>query len=250
MNGIRPADALPNRDQSLLKIIAVLTMVVDHVGVIFFPSETFLRVIGRIAFPLFCWGIVIGLERTRDWRRYALRLLVLAAVTQPFYMLALSHDWHEFNVMATLLLGLLGIQGIRARWHFSQFWGPVLVLLVAAAFRMDYGWRGVLLIILMHLARDSRGGLAALMVSFCLYWGAGGSAIPRGLIAALTGTPLAPFNRSMSEFFSLFKLQSLAVLSLPLMLANTDSGLKIPKWLSYLAYPGHLLILWLVSLLL
>ncbi len=240
----------PNRDQSLFKIVAILTMMVDHIGVIFFPSVTLLRIIGRIAFPLFCWGIVIGLERTRDWKRYSLRLLALAIISQPFYMLALSHSWLQLNVMATLLLGLLAIQGIRAKWHFSQIWVPALCLLIAASFQMDYGWRGVLLIILMHLIRDSRSGLATLMVTFCLYWGAGGSVIPRDIITALTGTPFAPFNRAMSEFLGLFKLQSLAILPLPLMLIQTDSGLKVPKWLSYAAYPGHLLLLWLLSLML
>ncbi len=238
----------PNRDQALLKIVAILTMMVDHAGVIFFPSVTLLRIIGRIAFPLFCWGIVIGLERTRDWKRYSLRLLAFAVVSQPFYMLALSHDWLQFNVLATLLLGFLAIQGIQAKWHFSQIWAPAACLLAAAAFQMDYGWRGVLLIILMHLTRDSRSGLAALMVAFCLYWGGGGSVIPRGIISALTTTPFTPVNHAVSELLGLFRLQSLALLSLPLMLIRTDSGLRVPKWLSYAAYPGHLLLFWLLSL--
>lgn len=241
-------DKRPNRDQALLKIVAILTMMVDHAGVMFFPSVTFLRVIGRIAFPLFCWGIVVGLERTRDWKRYALRLLAFGVVSQPFFMLALSHSWMQFNVMATLLLGFLAIKGIRSKWHFSQVWGPVICLLIAAAFQMDYGWRGVLLIILMYLARDSRGGLSALMVAFCLYWGGGGSVIPRGIISALTVTPMPLFNRAMGELLGLFRLQSLAILSLPLMLIQTDSGLKVPKWISYAAYPGHLLLYWLLSL--
>ena len=69
MTAVPQKVSLPNRDQSLIKLVAVLTMVVDHTGVIFFPGVLWLRVIGRIAFPLFCWGIVIGAERTRDWRR-------------------------------------------------------------------------------------------------------------------------------------------------------------------------------------
>lgn len=240
----------PNRDQALIKLVAVVSMILDHTGVIFFPSVLWLRLLGRLAFPLFCWGVVIGLERTRDWRRYALRLFLSALVSQPFFMLALRHTWDQFNVLATLLLGLLSIVGIREKRHFSHIWAPALGLVLGAAFQMDYGWRGVLLIILMHLARDSKGGLAALMVAFCLYWGSGGTVLPQPMVRFLTGTPLVYFNRAMSSLLNVFSLQTMAILSLPLMLINTHSGLRVPKWFSYLVYPGHLLLLWALSCLL
>lgn len=239
-----------NKDQGLLRTVAILTMIVDHVGVMFFPSVIGLRIIGRIAFPLFAWGIAVGAEKTRDWRIYALRLFILALASQPFFMLALTHSWSQLNVLATLLLGMLAIQGIRINRYGSAFWGPALCLLLAAAYQMDYGWRGVLLILLMYLVRNSRGGLAALMVTFCLYWGGGGSILPQPVISFFTQTPLMPFNRAMNAFLSLFKLQSMAILALPIMLAPTRSGIRFPKWLSYAAYPGHLLILWLLSLVL
>lgn len=239
----------PNKDQSLLKMVAILTMMVDHVGVIFFPGVLWFRIIGRIAFPLFCWGVVLGVERSSNWRLYGLRLVILAFVSQPFYMLALNHTWVQLNVIATLLLGFLAIIGIREKWHFSQVWAPVLCLLVAAGFQMDYGWRGVLLIILMHLAKDSRGGLAALMLAFCLYWGGGATVVPQSWVHALTNTPVQPLNQALREMLGLFKVQSLAILALPLMLISTKSGLRLPKWFSYAAYPVHLCILWLLSLL-
>lgn len=240
----------PNRDQALIKLVAIITMVIDHTGVIFFPGVLWLRMIGRIAFPLFCWGIVIGFERTRDRRKYALRLFLIALVSQPFFMMALTHTWYQFNVMATLLLGLLAIVGIREKWAYSHIWAPLLALLVSAGFQMDYGWRGVLLIILMYFAKDSKGGLAALMVAFCLYWGSGGTVFPRGFVAFLTGTPLLPLNRAVSTLLNAISLQTLAVLSLPMMLINTASGLRFPKWFSYLVYPGHLFLLWLLATLL
>lgn len=237
----------PNKDQSLLKLVAIITMVIDHVGVVFFPSQIIFRVIGRIAFPLFAWGIAVGAEKTKNWPLYALRLLIIGIVTQPFFMLALNHTWSQFNVMATLLLGLLAIVGIRYKWFLSQVWAPVLCLLLSAAFQMDYGWRGVLLIILMYLTRNSRGGLIALMTAFCLYWGGGSSVLPREFVSSLTQTPLQPLNNALNEFFFLFRLQSLAILALPLMLIQTNSGYRMPKWLGYMAYPGHLLILWLLT---
>lgn len=236
----------PNQDQSLLKLVAVLTMLVDHTGVIFFPGVLWLRIIGRIAFPLFCWGLVLGVERTRNWQRYGLRLLLLAVVSQPFYMLALNHTWMQWNVIVTLLLGFLAIVGIKEKWYYSQLWAPVLCLALAAGFQMDYGWRGVLLIILMHLTRHSRTGLASLMLVFCLYWGGGPVMLP-GWVSALSSTSCMPFNQAMREFFGLFKTQTMAILALPFMLVQTKSGLRLPKWFSYAAYPLHLLLLWLIA---
>ena len=56
----------PNQDHGLLQLAAMVTMVIDHIGVVFFPGLKILRVIGRIAFPLFCWGIAVGAEKTRS----------------------------------------------------------------------------------------------------------------------------------------------------------------------------------------
>lgn len=247
-NGISPE---LNTDLGFLKIVAMITMLIDHIGAIFFPGVTELRVIGRIAFPLFCWGVATGSVYTKSLPKYALRLLVGGLIAQPFYMLALRHSIHEWNVMATLLLGLLAIIGIQKRQWYSHIWAPLLCLCLAAIQQMDYGWRGVLLIILMYLARQSRGGLAALMVSFCLYWGSGSSEVSRLFGLSIKpqvgiGSPLSPV---VSMVFSFMRLQGLAILSLPFMLFQTKTGLRVPRWLAYSMYPGHLLILWLMKLL-
>ncbi|MGI6687505.1 MAG: TraX family protein [Christensenellales bacterium] len=236
----------PNEDHGLMQVVAIVTMVIDHVGVVFFPGVQLFRIIGRIAFPLFCWGIAMGAEKTRSFYRYALRLLLLGLIAQPFYMKALNHTWQELNVLATLLLGLLAIRGIQIRRYASAVWGPLLCLIIAAAFRMDYGWQGVLLIILMYLARHTAGGLAALMISFCLLWGARSSPV---FYDFALETGCMPLDQGVATLVSLISLQFLAILALPLMVIRTDSGIRLPKWLSYAAYPGHLLILWLIKLL-
>ncbi|MDD4080277.1 MAG: TraX family protein [Eubacteriales bacterium] len=238
--------AAPNTDHGLIQVAAIVTMIIDHVGAVFFPRLTFLRVIGRIAFPLFCWGIAVGAARTRNFTRYALRLLALGIIAQPFYMLALNHTWNQLNVLATLLLGLLAIRGMQVRRYGSFVWAPAICLLVATAVTMDYGWQGVLLIILMYLARHTRGGLAALMVSFCLLWGTGSFAVFRGVSL---NTGFLMLDQAINSHISRISLQFLAILALPLMMVRTDSGIRLPKWLSYAAYPGHLLILWLIKLL-
>ncbi len=240
-----------NTDTGLIKTIAILTMIVDHIGVIFFPGSLWLRVIGRIAFPLFCWGIVVGAVFTRDWRGYALRLFVLAVVCQGAYMLALRHGWLELNVVATLFLGLAGVIGMRENKYGSAVWAPAMALILSASIQMDYGWRGVLLIQLMYLARTSPGALAALMIPFCLYWGSSSSSM-QGLIG-LPRDPVGwgwPMDAVFTVLYPFLRLQGLALMALPFMIIKTNSGIRFPKWLSYAAYPGHLAILYGISLLL
>ncbi|NLX83906.1 MAG: hypothetical protein GXZ04_08885 [Clostridiales bacterium] len=249
MNQLVTTRQEPNKDQSFLKLVAILTMLVDHTGVVFFPGVLWLRIIGRIAFPLFCWGIVLGVERTKNWRLYGLRLFLMAIVSQAPFALALSHQWDHFNVVVTLFLGFLAIVGIQHKWYHSQVWAPILCVFIAAGFQMDYSWPGVLLIILMYLAKDSKGGLAALMVAFCLYW-AGGQIVPHSFVHRLSSTGFRPLDQAVQSMLSLVKIQSLAILALPFMLIPTNSGIRLPKWFSYLAYPAHLMLLWLLTLIL
>lgn len=237
-----------NRDQGLVKLVAMVTMLVDHVGVVFFPRVLELRVIGRIAFPLFCFGIVTGFIHTRNWRRYALRLLLIGLAAQPFYMLALNHSLWELNVLATLLLGLLSLVGMRARRWGSHLWAPALCLIIAAVQPMDYGWRGVLLIQLMYLARHTAGGFSAMFTVFCLYWGT-----MSGEISQFMGVPLrpalpAPWSAAVGMVFSFVRLQGLALMALPFMVIDTNSGIKVPRAVSYGMYPVHLCLLWLLKL--
>ena len=239
-------DPALNKDHGLLRLVAMVTMLIDHIGVVFFPGVLELRIIGRIAFPLFCWGIVTGFHHTRDWRRYALRLLVFGLIAQPFYMLALNHTWMQWNVLATLLLGLLSIAGIRARRFYSHLWAPLLCLIFASVQQMDYGWRGVLLIQLMYLASGSRGGLAAMFTAFCLYWGVQSSEVSTLFGLRIRPAAGGPLSGAAFMAFSFIRLQGLALLALPFMVFQTNTGQKVPRWLNYAMYPGHLLLLWLL----
>ncbi len=241
----------PSSDTGFMKAVAMGTMLVDHVGVIFFPAITELRVVGRIAFPLFAWCAVVGTRYTRSLWRYAARMLVLGLVAQPFYMLALGHSLDEMNVLCTLLLGIAGIAGMKKRRYLSQWWAPVLCVMAGAIVKMDYGWRGVLLMQLMYLARTDRAALAAMMTPFCLFWGTASVRVD-----SLMGLPLRipagwGFLTKLESLLSPFlKLQALALGSLPFMLWDRRTGWRVPKWLAYAWYPGHLALLYVAARLL
>ena len=236
-----------NQRTSFLKAVALLLMVVDHCGVIFFRGVMEWRVLGRIAFPLYAWCIVVGMGYTRNPVRYSLRLLCLAVISQFFYMKALNHGITEFNVLVTLLLGQLAVYGLQRKWHYSQVWAPMIALLIPMLIKVDYGFRGVLLIILLYLCKDSRKALAAVMIAFCLYWGEG-----TGTVNALFGINFAPLKNltafTATAYQAIFRLQNFAVLSLIFIIHPIGWAKRLPAWTGYLAYPGHLLILWILKL--
>ena len=233
-----------NRDTGLLKIIALLCMIVDHVGARLFPQIMELRVIGRIAFPLYIWCMVVGACYTRSPWRYALRLLLVGVLSQPFYILGLHHTWKQWSIFCTLFLGYLGIWGMRENRFGSRYWAPLLVLLISCLIEIDYGWRGVLIILLMYLARQSRGAIVAVMTAFCLYWGSNTYALSS--LFGLDLRALRVFNLDIVKAF--FRIQALAILALPLIVWPRQKRTPFPKWVAYAAYPAHLAVLWLVQL--
>src|SRR5450759_5584692 len=82
-------DGQPTLEQSdALKLVAIVSMTIDHVGAILLPQVGWLRIIGRVAFPLFAYQLAAGYLHTRNLARYALRLAVWGLIAQPVYMIA------------------------------------------------------------------------------------------------------------------------------------------------------------------
>ena len=120
---------------STLKLIAIITMFIDHIGAVIVERmlyvtgntgsftyeqmqnlDTILRSIGRIGFPLFCFLLVEGFLHTRNLGKYALRLLVFAVVSELPFNLAFAGQLFFAgyqNVFFTLLIGLITMWGCR-----------------------------------------------------------------------------------------------------------------------------------------
>ena len=229
-----------------LKIIALVFMFIDHSGKMLFPSVPEMRILGRIAFPLYAWCLVVGFCYTRSVPKYLLRLLGVGLVSQGLYMLALNHTWKEPNIFLTLCMGLLALWGLRENRYGSAVWAPVLALLAAVLTGCDYGWKGVLFIILLYACRGSRPSIAAVMAAFCLYWGSISGTVTR--FFALDFQPLISKFPWSSLIGPWMRLQTLAILALPLILIRFPRDCKLPKWVGYGIYPAHLALLYLLEL--
>lgn len=113
----------------VLKILALVFMFIDHAGKMLFPQIAEMRMLGRIAFPLYCWCMVVGISYTRSVPKYLGRLMLIGLVSQPIYMVALNHSWNQPNIFLTLLVALCGVWGLKAKKLLSHIWALPLMLL-------------------------------------------------------------------------------------------------------------------------
>lgn len=222
-------------------------MIIDHVGVAFFPSVMELRILGRIAMPLYAWCIVVGSEYTHNAYRYALRLFVLGVISQPFYVMALYNTWSDLNILFLFFLGVLAIEGIKKKRWGSQYWAPALCIILLQYINVDYGLNGFLFILVLYSVCRSKSAIAAGFLAATAYWGAISFLIPNILgadLSFLDNTVLSPVYRMF------FRMQGFMWMALPFILIKTRTSLRMPKWLGYGLYPLHLALLILAGLLL
>jgi len=143
---------------NFLRISACALMLVDHIGAFLFPHVFELRLIGRLAFPLFAYLIAEGYFYTRDVSRYAFRLVFLASIWQPFHLLFIYlgdlSSLYPFNVLYTLIYGLFLIV-LFERYSFIYFFFAVsfALFLDFMSFGFQYGAYGALLVLCSYVLR-------------------------------------------------------------------------------------------------
>ena len=224
-----------------LKIIALAFMIVDHIGVTILPNVSEMRIIGRVAFPIYAWCLIVGFYYTRNVWKYMLRILLVGLVSQPLYAVAMNHAITKPNIFLTLFLGLFALWGIRNRRWGSFIWAPLISISLATLLGADYGWKGVVLMILLYAAQDSRSAIAAVMVAFFMFWGTSYS-----VTKSYFGIPLdlSVLPKFISDPLSCFlRMEAYALLSLPFILIPFKKDLKMPRWVGYALYPAHLLLI-------
>ena len=147
-----------------LHILAMALMLMDHLWATLLPGQEWLTCAGRLAFPIFAFMAVEGYFHTRSFRRYALRMLLFALLSEIPFDLMYGGTWfypvHQ-NVIWTLLLGLLGIRAMEAVREKGKHWLYILTCVgvtlcgfaLGTVGMMDYYGAGVLTVFVFYFFR-------------------------------------------------------------------------------------------------
>ena len=216
--------------QEGLKLVACLTMLIDHIGAVFVPGYTF-RIIGRIAYPIYCFLLAEGVTHTRNRKQYGIRLLMAMFLAEiPFDLLFFGKFTMDHqSVMVTLMLGYLMLIWKNKR---GREWLPVCVCFFAAeALSSDYGGWGILVMALFAATREKPKSLWLRIGGLSLiFW-------------AMNSVPV-PFL-GMQVPIQMFGL--LAMIPIGLYSGKKLSKSRIAQCAFYLFYPVHMLVLWLIA---
>ncbi len=213
----------------VLRLLALSTMVCDHIGYALLPQVAWLRMVGRISFPLYCFLLAQGFRHTRNVSKYALRLALFALLSEipynlVFYRGATLPTAH--NVFFSLLLALGALVAYARFSSRDPFWALTCILAACATaifVKCDYSFWGILLSVCFYAAGENRLRLAL------------------GFAAAMAVYLL--FRLELRTSPAWVMIQALAALALlPILLYNGKPGFRGGKWLFYLLYPAHLLV--------
>lgn len=227
-------------NRNVLKIIAILSMVVDHVGNYLLDNNIVLRVIGRIAFPIFAFFIAEGMRYTRSKKRYILTLLLFACISEVPYVFLKGA--FKLNILFTFLLAILFILLIEKlmKVEISKSFAKMLLLMLSMLTLfvlclifgdvlgyIDYSTLGIIMVVVFYFAKS-----------------------PLRLILAIGIIVLMVLkNIFLNEFAFEHIYQIFAILAIVLLFFyNNKKGKLNLKYAFYVFYPAHLFVIWILSL--
>ena len=211
-----------------LKILALIFMTVDHIGWMLFPQIAVFRMVGRLAYPIFAYMVAEGCSHTRSMGKHLTGLAISALLCQGVYWFVMGSLYQCIFVTFSLSVGLIWLiksalqRKTAYRWAFAAaglfgvffitWWLPRL--LVGTDFDVDYGFWGVMLPVLIYFGRSKK----------------------EKLLITAAGLAIMAYNSTAVQWLALFAVPLLA-------LYNGKRG-KLPlKWLFYVYYPAHLVVL-------
>ena len=219
-----------------LKIIACVCMFIDHSGYAIFGKFSYFNYIGRLAFPIFAFQITEGYTHTKNLKKYIVRLLIFAIISQIPFALFLSKLTNEysFNIFFTLLLGLFSIIGYDKLSNFILKFVPVVIFAtIGQIANVDYGAYGVILIFVFYLFRNNKL-TTAFGFLFAVFINHG-----RNILVNYLEHGFNPNYIDKQIAIGVCVLASL----FPILLYNKKQGKKL-KYFLYIFYPAHLLLLY------
>ncbi len=211
----------------ILKLIALTTMIIDHYGAIFQNDVLAFRIIGRLAFPIYCFLLVEGYFHTSDIKKYAKRLFIFALISEVPFDLAFYNNigFVHQNIFFTLFIGFITIYLLDnkdGKYNFHKTAIIIVACLTAILLSVDYNAIGIVYIVAFYKTRNFDKlkrfkiiGFVMFVVNLTSYW---------------------------VQQFSLLAL-------IPIYLYNKELGpkYKIIQLSFYAAYPLHLIIFYIIK---
>lgn len=214
-----------------LKLIALVAMTIDHIGLLLLPQYKILRIIGRLAYPIFGYMIAEGCCHTGSMGRYFGTMAAAALACQIAYLVTMGSLYQSIFVTFSLSIGVIFLlHRARTRKRVAD-WALVIVgiigvlfvteilplILVGTDYGVEYGFLGVMLPVAVYLGRTKAEKL---------------------VLTALVLTAMG---------WVLGAVQWFALLALPLLMGyNGSRGKWKLKYLFYIYYPAHLAVLQLL----
>lgn len=214
-------------------MIGIITMFCDHVSDSIIGHFTYLNYIGRIAFPIFAFQLVQGYLHTKNLKKYFIRLLIFACISQIPFMLFLStfSNSYYLNIFFTLFLGAISIYVYNKA--DNKYLGIALVALICIIghfVQVDYGAYGVLIIFIFFVFRNKK---IFMYLSFIL-------------ATILKYLPnIIRYSQASALYIGCILFTCISLI--PIFLYNGKQGPKV-KYLFYIFYPLHLLILYFLRI--
>ena len=212
-----------------LKLIGIVTMLIDHIGFVFFADVALYSIIGRLSFPIFAWLVANGYRHTKNKKLYMARLAILALVSEIPFQLVMSTGslgTLTHNIAASLLFGLVGIHvfEITENRGLRVVFTGAFALLAGVLF-LDYGVYGFLTMLLFHVYFKDVKKAALIQV------------VLLGIAYLL---PAALFSNT--EFLH----QTFAIFAFYFIARHNGKLGRPSKYFFYVFYPLHLLVLYTI----
>ena len=234
-----------NRQQ--IKLLAITAMTIDHIALVFVPSDSLLyyvmRLFGRLTAPLMAFMLTEGYRYTRSRSRYLLRLVIFALISQPFYYrLAFGHApesileyFTHWNVMLSLAIGLLIMMLFDSSIH-SCMSIVLLSCLISLAHFCDWSYL-----------------IPAWTIIFCCYYERDKKKMGVFFVLASVTLQTLVYCKQFDSFISFsFQFGSLLALK-PIMLYYGERGnvrhKNLNRWFFYGYYPAHMAMLIIIRVL-
>ena len=215
-----------------LKLLAALFMTIDHIGVVLFPRVLVLRIIGRLALPIFAYMIAEGCKYTRNKKKYFGMIFLLATLCQTVYFFVDGTLY--LSILYTFSLSILTVYAMQNMKSRGTTASCLLFLLTISAvwvlnqfFTIDYGFWGCMLPVFAAIFHSTKKDRLSVSIG-------------------MLGIGLVLLSLDLGD-----SIQLLSLAALPLLLCyNGKRGKWNLKYFFYIFYPVHLAVLqgiaWLV----